>query len=200
MDFADAPRIPRAWDPFADLPGVYAGGRDFGAPPPVFNEFRAAANDGDVDLSESGVFTPEALTSMNARVANGELAQIVQRTWQEAITSSFTLIEVTRRLGIGRSKLLWMVSVHDLFAFVADGELRFPAWQFTEDPLQPVLPHLSRLVEAFADSISPTSMLGFMRTPHGQTQLDEQVATPVEWLIAHGDVERLVTILNEVLW
>ncbi len=123
---------------------------------------------------------------MNARVANGELAQIVQRTWQEAVTSSFTRIEVSKRLGIGRPKLKWMVSIGDLFAFVADGELRFPAWQFTEDPSQPVLPHLSRLVEAFADSISPASILGFMSTPHGQTRIDEQVATPVEWLMADG--------------
>lgn len=200
MDFSDAPRIRRAWDSFSDLPGVYADGRDFGAPPPrVRLRSSERAGGRDEALVESGVFTPESLAATQARVARGELSEAIQRTWQEASDNSLTQFEVAKRLGIGRAKLRWMLSIGDLFAFVANDELRFPTWQFTADPAQPVLPHLSRLVENFEDSLSPASILGFMTTPHGDTRIDEHVTTPIEWLLAGGDVEQLALMVHGLL-
>lgn len=201
MDFWDAPRIPRAWDPFADLPGIYANGRDFGAPPPSAGEQSAVqATADDAALVESGVFTLESLAAVKARLARGELADSIHRTWQKALDDSLTQFEVAKQLGIGLAKLRWMLSIGDLFAFVANDEPRFPTWQFTSDPAQPLLPHMSRLVEAFRDSISPASIRGFMTTPHGDTRVEGLVATPIEWLQAGGDVEQLATMLDGILW
>lgn len=200
MDFSDAPRIRRAWDPHGHVPGVYASGRDFGAPPPAAHSRSGTpATGSDAALVESSVFTSESLAAAQARVARGELSQAIQRTWQEAIDNSLTQFEVAKRLGIGLAKLRWMLSIGDLFAFVANDELRFPAWQFPADPAQPVLPHLSRLAENFEDGLSPASILGFMTTPHGYIRVEERVVTPVEWLQAGGDVEQLALMVNGLL-
>lgn len=200
MEFSEAPRIRKAWNHFADVPGVYAGGRDFGAPEPTPDRhLPARTSESDAVLVEAGVFTPDVLSSLNARVARGELERSIQRTRRQAIDASLTQFALAKRLGIGLAKLRWMLSVGDLFAFVADDELRFPAWQFTDDPAHPVLPHLSRLVEAFGDGLQPASILGFMTTPHGVTRIEGQVATPIEWLEAGGDVEDLVTMLDGLL-
>ncbi len=89
----------------------------------------------------------------------GDLDDLIRRTWQQPVDESLAQSEAAKRLGIGIAKLRWMLSVGDLFAFVADGVLRFPLWQFTDDPLQPVVPHLSRLVEAFSEELTPASIL-----------------------------------------
>lgn len=200
MEFSESPRIRRAWEPLVDLPGIHAGGRDFGSPILRAVEDvakRPTAN--DAILVDSGIFDQESLATLRARVARGDLGDLIRRTWQQSVDESLAESEAARRLGIGVAKLRWMVSIRDLFAFVTDGALRFPLWQFTGDPLQPVIPHLSRLVEAFSEELTPTSILGFMTTPHAETQIAGRAVTPIEWLRADGDVERLVELLDSYL-
>lgn len=153
----------------------------------------------DATLVESGIFDQESLATLRARVARGDLDDLIRRTWQRSFDESLAQAEAARRLGIGIAKLRWMLSIGDLFAFVAAGALRFPLWQFTSDPLQPVVPHLSRLVEAFSEELTPASIRGFMTAPHTETQLVGRAVTPVEWLRAGGNIETLVGLLDSYL-
>jgi hypothetical protein len=150
-------------------------------------------------LIDSGFFNRESFAALEARVTQGDLDDLIRRTWQQSIDASLVRSEAARKIGVGIPKIRWMLSVGDLFAFVADGALRFPLWQFTGDPSKPVIPHLSRLVEAFSEQLTPASIQGFMTTPHTDTQVAGRAATPIEWLRAGGNVQTLVELLDSDL-
>jgi hypothetical protein len=106
------------------------------------------------------------------------------------------LEEAADWLGTGTGRVLTDLAFGDLFAFVCDDDLLFPAWQFTDDPDQPSLTYMSSLVGAFDDDENPTSILDFLTTPHSYTSIDGQTATPVEWLTAGRHVEPLLELLE----
>ncbi|MBF4603141.1 hypothetical protein [Curtobacterium sp. VKM Ac-2884] len=200
MDISTAPRLTRAGDPFVGVAGVHARGRDFGTPRPAVPDLlldQAALS--DAALIESGIFTASTLAAAKARVARGELHEHIRQNWQRALDESLIEPAVAARLGIGRAKLRWMLGVGDLFAFVANAELHYPTWQFSNAPGHPVLPQLSRLVEAFPEGLNPASILGFMTTPHSSTRVNGRPVAPIEWLAAGQDAQPLVDILESYL-
>ncbi|WP_182045209.1 hypothetical protein [Curtobacterium sp. ME26] len=209
MDFADADDAvavardreldpPRLIGAFRRLVGVHADGHDFG---PRHNLPRPRTGrdltlDEEEALIEAAFGTRERYEAAKAAVARGELDAIERRSWQRGLSASLTLEEAADWLDTGTGRVLTHLAFGDLFAFVCDDELRFPAWQFTDDPDNPVLDYLSRLVRAFDDDMHPTSILGFMTTPHSYTQIDGEPATPVVWLTAGRDVQPLLELLE----
>ncbi|PZE67369.1 hypothetical protein DEJ27_12150 [Curtobacterium sp. MCPF17_018] len=121
------------------------------------------------------------------------------RSRQPGLVATMSSLEVEDWLGIGSARRVWMLTVGELFAFVADDELRYPTWQFCEDDDQPVLPHLSRLTPAFDDGMHPASILRFMTTPRARLSLEGEPASPVDWLLRGGDVQTLIEILETQL-
>lgn len=209
IDFADADDAvlvardrklapPRQDGAFTRLIGVHADGRDFGPRhnPPRRRTRRELTPDEEDALIESAFGTRERYEAAKAAVARGELAAAERRSWQRAMSASLTLEEAADWLNDGTARVLTNLAFGDLFAFVCDDELRFPAWQFTDDPNQPVLDHLSTLVGAFDDDMHPTSILGFMTTPHPYTRIHGEPATPVEWLTAGRGVQPLLELLE----
>ena len=189
---------PRQDGAFTRLIGVHAGGRDFGPRhnPPRPRTDRELTSDEEEALIESAFRTRERYKAANAAVARGELDAIERRSWQEGLSAALTLEEAADWLGSGTGRVLTHLAFGDLLAFVCDDELRFPAWQFTDDPNHPVLDHLSALVGAFDDDMHPTSILGFMTTPHPYTRIQGVPATPVEWLTAGRQVQPLLELLE----
>lgn len=209
IDFADADDAvlvarDRDLDPpqqdgaFTRLIGVHADGRDFGPShnPPRRRTHRDLRPDEEDALIESAFGTRERYEAAKAAVARGELAAAERRSWQRAMSASLTLEEAADWLDAGTARVLTHLASGDLFAFVCDDELRFPAWQFTDDPNHPVLDHLSTLAGAFDDDMHPTSFLGFMTTPHPYTRIHGEPATPVEWLTAGRGVQPLLELLE----
>lgn len=209
MDFADANDAvmvardrdlapPRQDDAFTRLTGVHAGGRDFGPRhnPPRPRTGRDLTPDEEEVLIESAFRTRERYEAAKAAVARGELDAAERRSWQRGMSASLTLEEAADWLDAGTARVLTNLAFGDLFAFVCDDELRFPAWQFTDDPNHPVLDHLSTLVGAFDDDMHPTSILGFMTTPHPYTLIHGDPATPIEWLTAGRRVRPLLELLE----
>jgi len=213
MDFADADdavRVarereigpPKLDGAFRRLIGVHAAGHDFG---PRHNPPRPRAGrqltpvEEDV-LINAAFGTRERYEMANAAVARGELDASERRDRQEGLSASLTLEEAADWLDTGAGPVFTYLASGDLFAFVCDDELLFPAWQFTDDPAQPSLNYMSSLVGAFDDDMHPTSILGFMTTPHGYTSIDGEPATPVEWLTAGRDVKPLLELLETRRW
>lgn len=209
MDFADAvdsvlvardreldpPRLDGA---FKRLTGVHAGGHDFG---PRHNPPRPQTGPGLTPVEEEALIeaafgTWERYEAAKGAVARGELDAIERRSWQRGLSAALTLEEAADWLDAGTGRVLTDLALGDMFAFVCDDELLFPAWQFTDDPDQPSLNYLSRLVRAFDDDENPTSILGFMTTPHSYTSIDGEPATPVEWLTAGRHVQPLLELLQ----
>ncbi|PYY34479.1 hypothetical protein DEJ32_14830 [Curtobacterium sp. MCPF17_046] len=129
-------------------------------------------------------------------MARGDLDALERSVRQSALNAAITFEEASDWLKVGTARVLARLASGDLFAFVADNELLFPAWQFTDDPGRPVLHQLSTLIEAFDDDMHPASILGFMTTPHSSTRIDGIPIDPVEWLARGREVQPLVEILG----
>ena len=177
---------------------VHAGGFDFGHRPSL----GAAQSSGLTEEQEpfavtSGAMTLEQWNDAQARVARGELARLERRTEREGLDGATTARDAANRLGVAPRSIAFFPG--DLFAFVIDGELRYPTWQFTGDRNKPVIPDLAQLVSAFDDDMHPSSIAGFMNTRQRDAELAGVHLTPVEWLRRGGDVELLADILGGFL-
>lgn len=158
-------------------------------------------------LIESGAFTSDEFAGIEAGLARGDLAELERRTRLEAIYDSLSAAEVALRLGIEASSVRHRQAKGGLYSFMAGGRRRYPRWQFTGDPAQPVLPGLTRLAKAFPEGMHPASVKGFMTTPQedlhvtasSTTVTTSERMTPVEWLLQGGDPQDLVEILDSFL-
>ncbi|WP_167046694.1 helix-turn-helix domain-containing protein [Salinibacterium sp. ZJ454] len=150
-------------------------------------------------LIESGDFTPDELAETEREVAEGVLAREELNTRLGALAASLSTAEVAQRLGIDASRVRHRRAKGTLYAFMVGGKRRYPTWQFTDDPKQPVLPGLAALVEAFPKDWHPASIQGFMSTPKANLLVDGERMSPVEWLRHAGDPEALVDILDSFL-
>ncbi|WP_144803660.1 hypothetical protein [Curtobacterium sp. BH-2-1-1] len=209
LDFADADDAvqvagDREFDPprlrgaFRQFVGVHAGGHDFGPRhnPPRPRTGRDLTPDEEEALIEAAFGTQERYEAAKAAVARGELDAIERRSWERGLSAALTLEEAADWLDTGTGRVLTDLAFGDLFAFVCDDELLFPAWQFTDDPDQPSLNYMSSLVRAFDEDMHPTSILSFMTTPHSYTSIDGEPATPVEWLTVGRHVQPLLELLE----
>lgn len=150
-------------------------------------------------LIESGTFTPSRFAEVEARVGRGDLAELERRTRLEAVTGSLSAAEVAFRLGVDASRVRHRQSKGGLYSFIAGGKRRYPVWQFTDDPKQPVLPGLPVLVKAFPVDMHPASIQNFMATPQEDLRVDERELSPSEWLRIGGDPGEVVDILDSFL-
>ena len=129
-------------------------------------------------------------------MARGDLDALGRSVRQSALSAAVTFEEVSDWLDVGTARILARLASGDLFAFVADNELLFPTWQFTDDPVCPILNQLSTLTKAFDADMHPASILGFMTTPHPSTRINGIPITPVEWLARGRPAQPLVEILG----
>lgn len=150
-------------------------------------------------LMESGAFSSDDFADVEFGVMNGELANTERRTRLAAVTETQGAAEVAKRLGIDASRVRHRQSKGGLYAFMAGGNRRYPAWQFTGDPAQPVLPGLAAVVSAFPDDLHPATIQGFMTTRQSELSAGGEAMTPVEWLRHGGDTQAVVDILDSFL-
>ena len=209
MDFADAEHTaaagrgredrqrPRRGD-LAPLLGVHGAGHDFGRSPELEHprDEQGLEHREEQAILESLPWTHEQYKAARSAVARGDLDALERSVRQSALNAALTFEEASDWLEVGTARMLARLASGDLFAFVADDEILFPAWQFTDDPDRPVLHQLSTLIEAFDDDMHPASILGFMTTPHSSTRIDGIPITPVEWLARGRGVQPLVEILG----
>lgn len=185
---------------FANAVGVHASGYDFG---PHHDSFRLTANDRPPTPAQERVLINahgrEKYEEAARRVACGELDANIQRTRSNGLSAALTVDEAADWIGTETGRVLSDICLGDLFAFVCDDELRLPAWQFTADPDAPTLWHLSRLIPHFEADQHPATILGFMTTPHDGTLVDGVPATPIVWLLADGDPQELIDMLDSFL-
>lgn len=181
---------------------VHANGFDFGLRPRTRSRPRQQDDGGRTKKQApfavtSGAMTHQEWDDAQARVARGDLDRLERRTEREGLDNATTARDAASRLGLTPKSIAFYPGY--LFAFVIDGELRYPTWQFTGHRNHPILPDLAQLVRAFDDDMDPSSIQGFMNTRQKNAQLDGAWLTPVEWLLRGGDVELLVRILDGFL-
>lgn len=150
-------------------------------------------------LVRSGTMTAQQFEDTEASVARGELSELERRTRLAAVTTSLDTREVAELLGIDASRVRHRKAKDGLYAFPVGSKLRFPSWQFTGDPGQPVLPGLTAVVRAIPDDMRASSVLGFMTTPQEDLLVDDAPVTPPEWLAGGGDPQEVVDLLESHL-
>lgn len=150
-------------------------------------------------LVSSNSLTEEQLAEAEAAVARGDLVEIEQKTRLEVITNSLSAAEVAQRLGIDASRVRHRQSKGGLYSFMAGGKRRYPTWQFTDDPKQPVVPGLAVIVKALPEDMHPASVQGLMTTPQDALVVDGRRLTPPEWLRTGGAPEAVVGVLESLL-
>ena len=101
--------------------------------------------------------------------------QVEQR--REQVNVSFSRVQAADMLGISPQTVSEWVAQLRLVGLKDGREWRFPAWQFTPDNAEPVLPGLGRLVDAFPGGV--VSLSRWMSRPNdnfdGRTPAQEMV-------------------------
>lgn len=187
---------------FNSLAGVIAHGRDYGrvAEPPTGPRGRQATLEEEEFLIRFGGWTREEYEESKAEVARGELENVEHRTELEGLVSAVSAEEAADWLRINDAELHALLATGQVTAFVCDGELRYPAWQFTDDPAMPVLPGLARLTPAWGEQKHPSTILGFMYNADLEIEGTDESFTPVEWLTIGGDVQVVLDHLEAASW
>lgn len=187
---------------FASLAGVITHGRDFGRvdESPAGPHGRQATREEEDFLIRSGSMTRAEYEESKAAVARGELDAVERRTELEALVASLTAEEAADWLDISDAELNALLAAGAVTAFVYNKELRYPAWQFTEDSAMPVLPGLVRLTPAWGDQKHPSTILGFMYNADLEIEGTDESFTPVEWLTVGGDVQVVLDHLEAASW
>ncbi|SDQ14286.1 hypothetical protein SAMN02800687_0536 [Curtobacterium sp. UNCCL20] len=187
---------------FGRLVGVIAHGRDYGRvdEPQRGPRGRQATPEEEEFLIRSGSCTREEYAESNAEVARGELDEIERRTELEGLVASLTGEEAAEWLSISDAELHALLAAGEVTAFVCHGQLRYPAWQFTDDPAMPVLPGLARLTPAWGEQKHPSTILGFMYNADLEIEGTDESFTPVERLSIGGDVQVVLDHLEAASW
>ena len=106
---------------------------------------------------------------------------------------------MAKRLGLDLAEVRRRTAEGQLYAFTAQDEMRYPTWQFSDDPTAPVLPGRVTVIAAFPAGMHPATIREFMGTPQRLTVVDGVRVTPVDWLQRAGDPWVLVGILDGFL-
>lgn len=135
-------------------------------------------------LVESNAFTRDELAETEASVRRGELAEAVRATRLGVIVDSLNEAEAAVRLGVDVARAR---ELGELYSFATGSEQRYPSWQFTGDPVRPVLPHLASIVHALHSDTHPAGVQGFMTTPQQGLRREGRLTRPIERLLQGGN-------------
>lgn len=137
--------------------------------------------------------TDEDLTTQKYDEDRRLVARSRLRTKWQARSAALTTADVAKLLGRPAASVRRSKSAGDLYALsTSDGRtLRFPLWQFIDEA---VVPGLRDIIPSFARHMDSQSIEQFMTEP--LEELNNR--SPVEWLAADGDVERVMTLVNEL--
>ncbi len=111
--------------------------------------------------------------------------------------SALTAAEVADGLGLDASTVRHYRVQRRLHSFVVAGKARFPAWQFDDERRAP-LPGLATVLAAVDGGLHPLTIAGFFTTEQPELELDGRPVTPREWLLGHGDPERVVALARDL--
>ncbi len=142
----------------------------------------------------------EALTEVGIDLAGrpGDPAGVGQLALTQARVGRFrddalTVAEAAARVGLSTSRIRQLIGAGDLIAIPGqDGHL-LPDWQFLGDAFVPALSTLGTAAGS-ASTVHPLALARFMTRPDVDLVVDGRPMTPVQWLVAGGDPDRVAAL------
>ncbi|MGU3585189.1 helix-turn-helix domain-containing protein [Rhodococcus sp. C26F] len=123
-----------------------------------------------------------------AQTLERENLHLQARQRREQLTASFSRAEVAEMLDVSTQTISDMRVQNRLIGLRDGREWRFPAWQFTPDDAEPVLPDLARLVREFPGGV--VSLSRWMTRPNA----DFDGRTPQQEMLR--DREHVFAVIN----
>jgi len=112
------------------------------------------------------------------------------------IQATLTTEQVMARLNIGAMMLRRLRKGGFLIGFETDNGVRYPLWQFSDEPGRAVIPGISAVVSAMPPTWSILNLLTFMLTRQRALETRGEHVTPVQWLVLGEDPERVSALLS----
>lgn len=137
-------------------------------------------------LREAGINLEGSVTDPSgaAQVALGLLRSRQFR--DEALTAA----QAAKKLGVTDGRVRQMVAANSVVTIPNGDGYLLPAWQIVAGRL---LPGLDGVIEVAGD-VHPLTLAGFMTRPDVDLEIEGQPATPVQWLLAGGEGERVADL------
>lgn len=145
-------------------------------------------------LVESGAFSEQELSRVEAEVDRGSLLLATIQGWLLNLLDTLSLDEVVGFLDKDDSAVRRDVANGYLLAVEVSGQLRFPRWQFSLGSPDKRLPGLTSIIKA-TTARDWRSVASFMSTPQ-QDLAGEGRNTPAEWLRGGGEVTAVTNIVE----
>lgn len=105
--------------------------------------------------------------------------------WYDLLASCLTgREEAADRLGVAPTRISQLLGSHRMYCFEADGQARFPTWQFVNGRPLPGIDAIHQWLQR----AHPLVVDAWMKTPHDHLTIsaDGQIGSPVQWLTSGG--------------
>jgi hypothetical protein len=157
--------------------------------------------DREAYLIESGAYTPHQLAWAKAAIEHGALSETELRTRQKDLDGTETVSDVAARLEIENAAIDECVTRGELLAYMEDGVLRFPKWQFAEagSAAGTTVTHLAELIAATRE-LHPSTISAIMSNRQDELRIKGERVTPVQWLARGCAVQDVIDIFEAYLW
>lgn len=138
-------------------------------------------------LTEVGLdLTPRRPDEVDSR-ARAVAAQTVLRD------SALTVGDAAQAVGVDTSRIRHRLSAGRLAGWKDRGGWRLPAWQFAASG---VLPGLDVVLRSVPSDQPPLVVAAFMTTPQSDLRINDEPATPRQWLLAGGDPTKVAALAS----
>lgn len=104
------------------------------------------------------------------------------------LSGALSTADAAGRMGVDPSRVRQLLAERRLLAARDGGEWRILEVQFTADGL---VPNIGAVVAALPDGLPPLAAAIWLRTPEPDLEVAGEPVSPIEWLIAGGDPERI---------
>ena len=111
------------------------------------------------------------------------------------LASTLTVAETADRLGVDADRVRQMLADRSLIASKDDGEWRILDLQISGDRL---VPNLAVVARAFPEGMPLLAIANWLTIPEADLEVEGDAVSPLEWLSAGGDPERVAHLASDL--
>jgi excisionase family DNA binding protein len=158
---------------------------------------RPRTADPSSQLAESDIEQLRA-GGMDPSVALGAYDRVRARTAAQTVallTSSLTVAEAAKRLGVSPSRVRQMLAERSLLGVKDGGEWHVLELQFQERRL---VPNIGAVARAMPAGLALVGIANWLTTPEPDLEIGDTSVSPLEWLSAGGAADRVAALAAEL--